>query len=388
MATISLYAEPINRMTGLFRQTQTVVFNFQEEFLAMQTKSIRISNDTCDMQDVISSIQASTRIQEEKIATLTDFERECEDFIEDMERIDTAVADVITSRKDKFYEEYPYLKPEEEKKKLIEKLKDVLTKTADWCKAHWKELLATTLIVIGVIAAIVVIVGSKGLALAPVLTALLTAFGVATSTAATIATVTSIAIATIAVISLIGSATLNIIDTWKDMSENPTFQKWQTALNITSAVSNTIYSIGEILSLLCIKMGIVPKSGAGVGRGFMDDVVEGGTSANTLTDAQKSRLNVLENTINDHLTDGDFSGTLRDLQGNPVPNGRGGSFDHLGEMQDSYKSLQKIKKALEGSLKNPNLSDVDRALLQEGLDKANFYINKIEELFEPYGGIN
>ena len=277
MATISLYAEPINRMTGLFRQTQTVVFNFQEEFLAMQTKSIRISNDACDMQDVISSIQASTRIQEEKIATLTDFERECEDFIEDMERIDTAVADVITSRKDKFYEEYPYLKPEEEKKKLIEKLKDVLTKTADWCKAHWKELLATTLIVIGVIAAIVVIVGSKGLALAPVLTALLTAFGVAASTAATIATVTSIAIATIAVISLIGSAALNIIDTWKDMSENPTFQKWQTALNITSAVSNTIYSIGEILSLLCIKMGIVPKSGAGVGAGFMDDVVEGGT---------------------------------------------------------------------------------------------------------------
>ena len=116
--------------------------------------------------------------------------------------------------------------------------------------------------------------------------------------------------------------------------------------------------------------------------------VKGGTDANTLTDAQKSRLNALENTINDHLTDGDFSGTLRDLQGNPVPNGRGGYFDHLGEMQDSYKSLQKIKKAIEGSLKNPNLSDVDRALLQEGLDKANFYINKIEELFDPYGGIN
>ena len=99
-------------------------------------------------------------------------------------------------------------------------------------------------------------------------------------------------------------------------------------------------------------------------------------------------MNALENTINDHLTDGDFSGTLRDLQGDPVPNGRGGYFDHLGEMQDSYKSLRKIKKALEGSLKNPNLSDVDRALLQEGLNKANSYINKIEELFDPYGGIN
>ena len=111
------------------------------------------------------------------------------------------------------------------------------------------------------------------------------------------------------------------------------------------------------------------------------------TLTNTLTDAQKSRLNALENTINDHLTEGDFSGTLRDLQGNPVPNGRGGYFDHLGEMRDSYKSLQKIKRALEGSLKNPNLSDIDKRLLQEGLDKANLYITRIDSMAAPYGGI-
>ena len=113
----------------------------------------------------------------------------------------------------------------------------------------------------------------------------------------------------------------------------------------------------------------------------------GSKSVNTLTAAQKSRLNSLENTINDHLTEGDFSGALRDLQGKPVPNGRGGYFDHLGEMKDSYVSLKKIKRGLEGSLKNPNLSDIDRALLQEGLDKTNTYILRIQELFKPYGGI-
>lgn len=83
----------------------------------------------------------------------------------------------------------------------------------------------------------------------------------------------------------------------------------------------------------------------------------------------------------------DKSGTLRDLQGNPVQNGKGGYFDHLGEMKDSYKSLKKIKKALKGSLKNPNLSDADRALLQEGLNKTDSYILIIQELFKPYGGI-
>ncbi len=116
--------------------------------------------------------------------------------------------------------------------------------------------------------------------------------------------------------------------------------------------------------------------------------VEGGRKTiNTLTDAQKSRLNSLKNTINDHLTEGDFSGTLRDLQGKPVPNGKGGYFDHLGEMKNSYTALNKIKNGLEGSLKNPTLSDIDRTLLQEGLDNANSYIYRIQDMFKPFGGI-
>ncbi|SCP99922.1 RHS repeat-associated core domain-containing protein, partial [Anaerobium acetethylicum] len=114
----------------------------------------------------------------------------------------------------------------------------------------------------------------------------------------------------------------------------------------------------------------------------------GSKTISTLTDAQKSRLNSLENTINDHLTEGDFSGTLRDLQGNPVPNGKGGYFDHLAEMKDSYVGLNKVRKGLEGSLKNPNLSDIDRTLLQEGLDNANSYISRIQDMFKPFGGIN
>ncbi|MGB8454138.1 MAG: polymorphic toxin type 28 domain-containing protein, partial [Anaerocolumna sp.] len=123
------------------------------------------------------------------------------------------------------------------------------------------------------------------------------------------------------------------------------------------------------------------KEGAG------KSIKSGNGTLNTLTDAQKSRLNSLENTINDHLTEGDFSGTLRDLQGNPVPNGKGGFFDHMGEMKDSYNSLLKIRRGLEGSLKNPNLPEIDRALLQEGLGKANTNISRIDELFAPYGGI-
>ncbi|MCM1097620.1 MAG: polymorphic toxin type 28 domain-containing protein [Ruminococcus flavefaciens] len=115
---------------------------------------------------------------------------------------------------------------------------------------------------------------------------------------------------------------------------------------------------------------------------------KGGTASNTLTDAQKSRLNALNNTIEHNLKDSDFSGTLRDLQGNPVPNPQGGFYDHLTEMRQSYTSLVKIKRGLEGSLSNPNLSGIDRTILQEALDTAIAYIQKIEQLFEPFGGIN
>lgn len=38
--------------------------------------------------------------------------------------------------------------------------------------------------------------------------------------------------------------------------------------------------------------------------------------------------------------------------------------------------------------KDPNLSSVDRSLLQEGLDKTNLYIKRIENLFESFGGIS
>lgn len=88
-----------------------------------------------------------------------------------------------------------------------------------------------------------------------------------------------------------------------------------------------------------------------------------------------------------HLKDSDFTGTLRDLQGNPVPKPGGGYWNHLKEMKDSYKGLNKIKKGLEGSLKNPNLDEIERKILQEALDKVNRYIKNIEDLFSGYGGM-
>lgn len=106
-----------------------------------------------------------------------------------------------------------------------------------------------------------------------------------------------------------------------------------------------------------------------------------------LTDSQKSTLGTVVNTITQHLTDMDYRGVKRDLAGNPVPNGKGGYFNHIKEMQDSYRALNKAKRSLEGSLKNPNLGSHEKNLLKDALDNTQKHIQKIDNMFEPYGGI-
>lgn len=112
-----------------------------------------------------------------------------------------------------------------------------------------------------------------------------------------------------------------------------------------------------------------------------------GDVASQLTRAQSRNINTLNNIINNNLTAGDFSGTLADLQGSPIPKPGGGFWDHLTEMKQSYTGLQGVKSGLEGSLQNLNLVPEVRAFLQQNLDTINFYINKIENLFRPFGGI-
>lgn len=162
-----------------------------------------------------------------------------------------------------------------------------------------------------------------------------------------------------------------------------------TAQNTSDSVEQNgwAYAIGgvapDILAIYYTKRVLEVKSGkSGGSKGTSGtvDVIE-------LTRAQQRNLNKLKNIVENNLTEGDFSGTLADLQGNPIPKPGGGYWDHLTEMKQSYKGLQDVKRGLEGSLQNPSLSESIRNTLQSNLDIANSQLNRIEELFKPYGGI-
>lgn len=120
----------------------------------------------------------------------------------------------------------------------------------------------------------------------------------------------------------------------------------------------------------------------------VENVVEGGSDVlESLSRSQKRNVETLNNVIENNLKDHDFSGTLRDLQGNPVPKPNGGFWDHKTEMVQSYKALTGVQNGLEGSLKNPNLSPDVVKFLESELNKTNTYIQKIEDLFAPFGGV-
>lgn len=146
MATIALYANKVNRMPGLIQDVKKSVLNYKAELSALKNKSLKINQSICNTEDVISSIQASTQIQEDKIDSLEAFRQKNEAFVEDTVRIDSEVADVIRQRKDDFYEQYNYLKPECEKSWL----KNTLEKAGEWCKEHWKLMVTVVVVLVAI----------------------------------------------------------------------------------------------------------------------------------------------------------------------------------------------------------------------------------------------
>ena len=104
MATIALYANKINQMPGLIKDVKQSVTDYKSELSALKTKSLTINRSVCNLDDVISSIQSSSQTQEQKIASLDTFYKNCETFTAEVVRIDGDVADVIKQRKDEFYD--------------------------------------------------------------------------------------------------------------------------------------------------------------------------------------------------------------------------------------------------------------------------------------------
>lgn len=267
MSTITLYANKVNQMSSLLGDVRTSVNSLKSDLDDLRVTIVAIDSTICNLDDIISSIRSSSDTQERKSDTLNAVSGDADVFVSDVVTVDEAAAEAITTGEDDFYDEYPYLKPEDESLldtilgiggDVLDLLGDAFELAVDvlglgwdilceglsaaweWCKDHWKEILLTVVIIVGVVLTIVAVVASGGLALVPLLTAL----GMSASLAATVSMVVGAA----AIVFAVGSGIVNIVDVW-----HPLEGAWKTVqsfLNWGNLICGGLYNIGCIYNSL------------------------------------------------------------------------------------------------------------------------------------------
>ena len=150
MATITLYAGKINQMCSLLGDAKKSVSDYQSELFSLKSKTLNVNKRVCDLNDVISSVQTSTQLQEQKLDSLEALSQNVENFISDVVRIDDDAAEAINRNKDEFYDKYYYLKPDCEKN-IWEKFCDGLASAGEWCKEHWKLIVTIVLVAVAIV---------------------------------------------------------------------------------------------------------------------------------------------------------------------------------------------------------------------------------------------
>ena len=144
MSTIALYTTEINRMPTLFQNLKHSVIGYQAEMASLKANILTIPNSICNMEDIISSIQASTQTQEQKAESIDLFDRSNEEFVHDVIAIDSKVSDIVNQRKEDFYATYAYLKPECEKN-WTDKAGDWFVSAGEWCREQWYKAVANAI---------------------------------------------------------------------------------------------------------------------------------------------------------------------------------------------------------------------------------------------------
>ena len=92
-----------------------------------------------------------------------------------------------------------------------------------------------------------------------------------------------------------------------------------------------------------------------------------------LTAAQSSRVKTISNVIKENAKPHDFAGVKKELKGIK------GRYDHITEMKQSVRALDKAINGLKGSLKNPNLNNRARKKMEAAVKKGTNVRDKMNK---------
>lgn len=133
---------------------------------------------------------------------------------------------------------------------------------------------------------------------------------------------------------------------------------------------------GEISSISGYKGGKTLKN-----SDFFDFRAELGRASaaelKMLTPAQRATVKRIDNAIEKHALPLDFIGVEKEVSGIKIPKPDGGFYDHVQEMRNTIKHIDKQMISIENSLKNPNLQKGVKKVLTDAHNRGQKTISKM-----------
>ncbi len=149
-------------MSGIIGNARRSVGSFRDALSTLTGSALQVDGGVCSLEATISSLRSSTDTQEDKLDALEKISDDTDGFVNDVVSIDEAAAEAINTGKNRFYDDYGYLKPDSEKSEW-EKFKEACGTFGDWVKDHWKQIVIG-IVVIAVGAVLTALTGGTFLA--------------------------------------------------------------------------------------------------------------------------------------------------------------------------------------------------------------------------------
>ena len=157
MATIELTTSRVNLMSDKYLTLKGYISAFKTSNETMKTSTFLFDDCICNAETIRNNIQITVDKQETELTSIDGLIEETDEFFDLVLSKDEEVANEIENRKDDFYEEYDYLKPDCEKSSW----ENFWEGTAEWCAEHW-DIITVVLVVLAVIVLTVVAVVTFG----------------------------------------------------------------------------------------------------------------------------------------------------------------------------------------------------------------------------------
>lgn len=147
-----------------FSNAKTTTNSLKQSLSELKSK-VDIAKIAANVDTAYSNVQNSENRESSKVSALTAGYSKLEEFISDIDVVDTKSAHKIRERKNDFYAQYSYLKPDCEKtdKELKaerraqrwEKIKKFCCDVRDWCKEHWKAIVTVIVVAVAIVGLVV-----------------------------------------------------------------------------------------------------------------------------------------------------------------------------------------------------------------------------------------